>query len=243
METTYITTAKSSQDSSFLTQIRSVTTPAHELPAVIVKNTGGRRGRGVFATRALPRRHQVIVETPALSCIHWSMRRGRRNIANVWIKLSQERKQELQQYFRKLKGISTTGEKLTRLDRLRLRRFIEEYAFWDTGGSNAHVYRLASHMNHACSSCANAEQYTEMASPNAIAVALVRAVRANEEILIDYNRRSSLKCSVCQPSETRELLNALGEGMSRLSCSLLIDQALRRDNADNFPSVAPRSIV
>jgi regulator of sigma D len=171
------------------------------------------------------------------------MRRGRRNIADVWIRLGQERKQELQQYFQKLRGISTNGEKLSRLDRLRLRRFIEEYAFWDTGGSDAHVYRLASHMNHACRSCANAQQYTEMASPNAITVALVRTVRANEEILINYNRRSSLKCSVCEPSETRELLNALSEGMSRLSCSLLIDQALRRDVADDFPSVAPGSIV
>ncbi|OAA77986.1 SET domain protein [Akanthomyces lecanii RCEF 1005] len=52
----------------------------------------------------------------------------------------------------------------------------------------AHIYELTCYINHACSSCANAEFWVDSDWPNSITVKLVRDVNKGDEIFICYHK-------------------------------------------------------
>ncbi|KAH7170805.1 hypothetical protein EDB81DRAFT_180419 [Dactylonectria macrodidyma] len=154
------------------------------------------RGRCVHLNQDFPRGHCVIVEKPAISCVHWRQRQGRRTIGDMWDKLSHDARLELQQAFKKLEDIPI-NKKLNIGGRKLLEKFVEEYAFWDSKNTNAHVYAVASHINHACTTHANAQQWTDSDHPNCITVTLVRDMKAGEELFINYNKgRMRFGCAV-----------------------------------------------
>lgn len=165
----------------------------------------------MFAYRDWPNGHKIIMETPALSCIHWRQRYGTRNVAQEWELLKIGQKEELRKCFRKLRKVATGGnDHLTKFDRKRLESFIDEYAFRPPQGDKAYIYNLASHINHACRSCANAEHWTDFKSPNAIHVTLVRPVQSGEEIFIYYNKADlELTCPLCPETSLLSRLKAL----------------------------------
>ncbi|KAH7023156.1 hypothetical protein EDB80DRAFT_696732 [Ilyonectria destructans] len=129
------------------------TTVPHPLPQnqdAVCITTSTARGRCITATQDFPSRHQIIVEKPAISCVHWRQRRGKKTIGDEWDKLTPTAQHKLQKTFPKLRGIPN----FTYPDgkgRKQLKKFVEEYAFWDSQSTHAHVYPLASHINHACS--------------------------------------------------------------------------------------------
>lgn len=179
---------------------------------VTIADTGTRRGLGVFCTRNCDKGQTIIVERPSISCIHWKQRWGRRTIAAEWTKLQPEVQTKLTNIFRRLKNVPT-GKKLQPHEEKKLHRFIDEYAFWDPQRDKAHIYILGSHINHACVSCANAEQWTDSQWPNHINVKLVKPVEAGNEVFINYNRAGlSFKCAVCTLTLTQRL-KAFGRGI------------------------------
>lgn len=99
-----------------------------------------------------------------------------------------------------------------------MERFVLEYGFANPQKTEGHVYAVGSHMNHACISCANAEQWTESGPPNRILVRLVKAVRGNDEVLINYNNKegSSLSCAKCGRHGLRGRLGDIRRSISRL---------------------------
>ena len=186
--------------------------------ALYICDTGTRRKLGVFASRDWPRGYKVIAETPALSCTYWRQRYGKRNIDEEWEMLKLSHKEDLRKCFRKLRKVAMgNNDQLTMYDQKRLESFIEEYAFRPPQSDRAHIYKLASHINHACMSCANAEHWTESNSPNTIHVKLVRPVKSGEEIFIYYNR-SDLKftCPLCPPNTLLSRLKAFVSRIRRM---------------------------
>lgn len=175
-------------------------TVPHPLPqnqdAVCITNSTT-RGRCIIATQDFPSRHQIIVEKPAISCVHWRQRRGKKTIGDEWDKLTPTAQHKLQETFHKLRNIPN----FTYPDgkgRKQLEKFVEEYAFWDSQSTYAHIYALASHINHACSTHANAQQWTDSGHPNLITVTLVKDVKAGDELFINYNKgRMPFSCPFC----------------------------------------------
>lgn len=178
-------------------QTATVPDPLPQNQDAVCITTSTTRGRCITATRDFPSRHQIIVEKPAISCVHWRQRRGKKTIGDEWDKLTPPAQKKLQNTFPKLCGIPGC----TRLDekgRRQLKKFIEEYAFWDSQSTRAHVYPLASHINHACSTHANAQQWTDSGHPNLITVTLVKDVKAGDELFINYNKgRMPFSCPFC----------------------------------------------
>lgn len=173
--------------------------------AVSVRPTETRCGLGVFTHRALPARHRIILERPAISCIFWRQRKGRRTIGEEWERLKPERREELRCQFRLLADVPDI---LKSKDRRRLKRFVENYAFWDPQQSDAHVFYLASHINHACTACANAEQW--ISSEHLIHVRIVKPLEAGAEVLINYNRsKLPFGCAVCNQGGMRSFTRAV----------------------------------
>lgn len=121
----------------------------------------------------------------------------------------------LQDRFRKLRDIPV-NEPLNGAQIRKLERFVDEYGFWEPQQTNAHIFMLASHINHACVSCANAEQWTDAECPHAISVKLTRPLKAGDEVFINYNRPGlSFKCSVCSPHGVKAALKAVGDSLLR----------------------------
>lgn len=187
----------------------------HNHAAVRIFESGGRRGRGVFALVDLPGKHNIIIEPPVLSCIHWRQRHGKRTVSQEWLKLAPYLKTGLQRDFRKLKDVPC-GNHLERRHRRQLERFIDEYGFWEPQRINAHIYTLASHINHACVSCANAEQWTDSKAPHTITVKLVKPLKKGDEVFINYNRPGlSFRCAVCSPRGIKGCFRAVGDSLFR----------------------------
>ncbi|KAF7533448.1 hypothetical protein G7Z17_g13511 [Cylindrodendrum hubeiense] len=189
--------------------------PAPSLPqnhdAIYITNSSN-RGRCVHAIQNFPSRHKIIVEQPAISCVHWRQGKWMRTIGDEWEKRSVEARLRLQQTFKKLEDIPS-DTRLTKQERKQLNKFVKEYAFWDSKGTNAHIYRLASHINHACARHANAEQWTDSAYPNYITVRLVKDVRADEEIFINYNKgHMPFGCPFCVPRSDKPRAENKGNG-------------------------------
>lgn len=167
------------------------------LAAVTIKDTNTPRELGVFVNVDLPSRHKVIVEDPIISCIHWRQRKGVRTIGEEWLKLKPRVRADLRNTFKRL-SVVKSEETMSPSDRKKLEGFMEDYAFWDGRMSNAYIYKLVSHINHACPSCANAQHWVDSQDPNCISIRLVRNVKAGEELFIHYGKTNlSFRCAVC----------------------------------------------
>ncbi|KAM3464723.1 hypothetical protein NHJ6243_002287 [Beauveria neobassiana] len=103
-------------------------------------------------------------------------------------------------WFRKLRNVAHGGNDTFRdRDKKRLEDFVTDYAFWDPQRDQAHIYRLSSHINHACQMCANAGFWVDSAYPHRIVVTLVRGVRHGDEIFICYGKTNTpYGCALCQ---------------------------------------------
>ncbi|KAK8146911.1 hypothetical protein G3M48_002448 [Beauveria asiatica] len=157
---------------------------------------------GVFAGRDLFRGRQIISERPAFSCIHWS--KGKRTAAEEWLKLDHSHRENMRTWFRKLRNVPHGGNDTFRdKDKKRLENFVTDYAFWDPQRDQAHIYRLSSHINHACRLCANACFWVDSAYPHRIVVTLVRGVRHGDEIFICYGKTNvPYGCAFCQRGQS-----------------------------------------
>ncbi|KAI7759459.1 hypothetical protein LZL87_011255 [Fusarium oxysporum] len=79
-------------------------------------------------------------------------------------------------------------------------RLKRDCAFQDPSGTRALIYSLASNINHACPDCAQAKFL--VAEAYDVTVALVKDVRAGEEIFIDFGEaRPHFDCSLCNTRE------------------------------------------
>lgn len=171
--------------------------------AVEIRESSG-KGRGVFARLELPKGHAVIVEKALFSCTYWRQK-GLRTHVQDWTSSKSRTRLELKDYF-PTKLANIPDEKLADRDRKRLKRFIKEYAFWDTRLDRAHIYKLASHINHACASCANASHFTECSSPNLITIRLLAPIKAGDELFICYNKSNlPYRCAVCRATKKPRL--------------------------------------
>ncbi|UKZ88133.1 uncharacterized protein TrAFT101_003897 [Trichoderma asperellum] len=186
---------------------------------VSVRETFTRRGRGVFADRNFEKGENIITERPVFSC-------GRKKtsakdnwpIAEEWCRLPLEHQLKLQNHFRKLRSVPIGKDKLGWYRERMMKKFFLEYAFCNPQRTEAHVYALGSHMNHACRHCANAEQWTESDSPNRILVKVVRPLKAGDEVLINYNKQRGawFGCAICSPPGLRDRLGDIRSSISRL---------------------------
>ncbi|KAF4999132.1 hypothetical protein FDECE_11595 [Fusarium decemcellulare] len=166
--------------------------------AVEIRSTQSHRNLGVFAKQDFPSRHKIILERPAISCIHFTQGwASYKNVGVVWNSLPEQRRTGLSQAFTSLRHMPTDKD-VDWSQRKKLETFIEEYAFSDPQRRKAHIFRLASHINHACTRCANAEHWTDSVHPHPIKITLVRDVKKDEEIFIHYGKkRMSFGCAVC----------------------------------------------
>ncbi|KAL7950649.1 hypothetical protein V8C42DRAFT_340266 [Trichoderma barbatum] len=177
--------------------------------AVAIRDTGTSRGLGVFVTRNFARHHRIICEPPIFSCtppVRNDAASRRRRFARTWCSLSLEDQEWLKSHFSKLRHIPTGQQKLTLIQSIYLHNWVLEYAFSNPQRSMVHIYRFGSHINHACRSCANAEQWTESTSPHCIFIKLIENVKAGDEIFINYNRTvgNAFGCAVCGLIEGRK---------------------------------------
>lgn len=201
--------------------------PAHFPPhgqvnnadGVSVRDTCTRRGRGVFADRNFERGANIITERPLFSCGRQKTPAGDYwPIAEEWCKLPLENQLKLQNHFRKLRSAPIGEDKLGWYKARMIKKFFLEYAFCNPQRTEAHVYALGSHMNHACRHCANVEQWTESDSPNRILVRVVTPLKAGDEILINYNKQrgASFGCAICSPPGLRDHIGDIRSNISRL---------------------------
>lgn len=195
--------------------------PAPALPqnedAISIRNTGDKRGLGVFSNHDFPNKHVVIFETPVLTTISISIGRRKFNsVAKEWLKLSQAKKIELHESFRKLRGISIDPP-LSRSDKKRLKKFVAEYAFREMIPTDrAYIFKLACHINHACADCANCTTWVDSDGPHRISVKLRKPVRAGDELFIHYGKPLRYQCAVCRSSRSRRALAVVGRAASNL---------------------------
>lgn len=195
--------------------------------AVCIGETGGSRGLGVFALEDIPLRRRVIHEYYALGCKLGGpaglrkKRFYRRDIVSMWEGLSDKEKERLQQRFWKLRFIPSKG-KPGLYSRSRLRNFLREYGFYKAGGEKkVLVYRVASRINHACRSCANAEWVVD-SSDCSISIRVTRHMMAGEEILIHYGRsKGNLACCMCDSLKAKEKLGSTWDRFLRWSSRLI----------------------
>lgn len=189
------------------------------LVGVNIRDTFKRRRCGVFARRYFEKGEHIIIERPAFSCGAQQTPKGEKwRVAEEWCRLPEETQLSLQKRFRKLRSVPISMEKLGWYWQKKMKSFLLEYGFANPQRTEGHVYAVGSHMNHACISCANAEQWTESGPPNRILVRLVKAVRANDEVLINYNNKEGrkLSCAKCGPHGLRDRLGDIRRSISRL---------------------------
>lgn len=132
----------------------------------------------------------------------------RANIKIMWDSIGYLEKDDLKQGFWKLRFVSDRGNPEIYSSR-RLQSFMREYGFLKTGGQRrVLVYRLASRINHACRTCANAE-YTVDSEDGRISITVNKEVHRGEEIMINYGRSSGqLACCVCSTSKARDKIGS-----------------------------------
>ncbi|KAH6606436.1 hypothetical protein Trco_005589, partial [Trichoderma cornu-damae] len=187
--------------------------------AVTIEETFARRGRGVFVIGNFEKGHNIIAERPIITCSHWRQSNGVKTVAEEWCALPIEDQIELRTRFRKkLRYVPVGRSSLGPIYRMILEKFILEYGFCNPQRSLAHIYVLGSHMNHACMSCANAQQWTESDAPHRIIVRLVKPLKAGDEVFINYNRRQgpTLQCPLCgYPPSMADRFKSLCNGAFR----------------------------
>jgi hypothetical protein len=161
-------------------------------PAVQIRFTGTERGRGLFANRNLTRDQIIIEESPILTSNHGLLRVD-------WNLTTLTTRQETVNLFSRLAQIPTdralvANESFETI----LEDFKRDYAFQDPAGRRALIYRNASHINHACRYCANAEWIIDAEEPHQIMVRATKRIRANKEIFINYGWGNlPFACSEC----------------------------------------------
>lgn len=175
--------------------------PQSQLPqnydAVEILNTNARRALGVFARQDLPAGHRVIVDYPMISCIHWRQRKGRRTVGEEWSKLSPQARADFRNAFTRLQHLPL-DKVPSASTRKKLEHFIEDYGFWDGRQTYAFIFKLGSHINHACLSCANAQHYVDAEEPNTMTVRLTRNVKKGDELFINYGKaKMAFGCAIC----------------------------------------------
>jgi hypothetical protein len=184
----------SSKFSSFSTA-HDQATPHNENILVLKPARNPKCGLGVFTKYACPSRTKIIDEAPLVSSIFWGQRHGKRDIAKVWEEALNDISRDLiRARFQQLRDVPDLPTRKHK-DRKKLERFVEQYAFWDTSRTKAHIYWWTSMINHACVTCANAEFWI---TPERAVVRLVKPLAADEELFIHYNRAGlAFGCAVC----------------------------------------------
>lgn len=212
--------------------------PIAPAPALLQNDTAvsirkaGECGRGLFVDYDIPRQHMVLLERPAFTTISDTYKCNQANfetIERAWVKLSQDKKLELRRCFHnRLQSISLEVP-LPLADKKRLESFIADYGFRDLSDNNrnAYIFKLASHLNHACGRCANCRFWVNSISPNEIHVKLTKDVSAGNQLFITYNERDPFKCPVCQRSGFRRVIAAVKRA-SRAAASRAATSVRRR---------------
>ncbi|KAM0296371.1 hypothetical protein ACHAO9_000012 [Fusarium lateritium] len=165
---------------------------SHRTPAVHIGNTETERGRGLFANRTFTRYKTIIEELPILTSSHSLLRAD-------WSLATLEKRREVAGLFTRLANIPT-DRALTANEPsgMIIEDFRTEYAFQDPARQRALIYRLASHMNHACTDCANAMWIVDAREPHGITVQTTKRVKAGKEIFINYGWANlSFACPIC----------------------------------------------
>ncbi|KAF5976740.1 hypothetical protein FBULB1_6834 [Fusarium bulbicola] len=142
---------------------------------------GSKRKTGVFACRDLPHGHEIIGAKRPIFADPDVYRDPTEAFASLNRKMIDD---------------------FNAIEHVCLDKFKRDHAFEEPWVTSAVVESLAKHINHACPDCAQgtflvAETYD-------ITVTLVKDVRAEEEIFIDFGEAGShLACSLCSPQESR----------------------------------------
>ncbi|CZS75580.1 unnamed protein product [Fusarium graminearum] len=141
---------------------------------VEIRETSTKRGRGLFATQDIASGTNVIRdELPVLNGNFLSL---------------------ILQNIPTEKDLSGRNDPHTTA----IEDFRREYAFQDTAGRRCLIYKLASHINHACSKCAQARFSVDPGELHCIDVLLLKSVEADEEIFIHYGKKKlPFGCAIC----------------------------------------------
>ncbi|KIL94926.1 hypothetical protein FAVG1_01857 [Fusarium avenaceum] len=171
-------------------------------PVVHIRHTGTERGRGVFAKRNLTRNKIIIdKELPILKSDRNSLRAD-------WNLTSLHTRREVAGLFSRLANIPTDRALVAdEPSEMIIEDFRRDYAFPDPTGSRSLIYTVASHLNHACTDCANAEWIVDADEPHRITVQVTKRVRANKEIFITYGDdwgNLPFICSECAKKRAKE---------------------------------------
>ncbi|CAJ0545801.1 Ff.00g092740.m01.CDS01 [Fusarium sp. VM40] len=171
-------------------------------PVVQIRHTGTERGRGVFAQRNLARNRIIIdEELPILTSDRNSLRAD-------WNLTSLKTRREVASLFSRLANIPTDRALVAdEPSEMIIENFRRDYAFPDPAGSRSLIYPVASHLNHACTDCANAEWFVDEEEPHRITVQATKRVRANKEIFINYRDdwgNLPFICSECAKKRAKE---------------------------------------
>ncbi|OAQ98062.1 hypothetical protein LLEC1_03009 [Akanthomyces lecanii] len=172
------------------------------LEVLKIHETNTNRKLGVVARRSLPKGYRIIYEPATFSCYQWGS--GKRTAVEEWSELSSEHRRHMRLLHTVLRKVPDGGkDAFKERDKRRLESFISDYAFSDPQRDRAHIYELTCYINHACSTCANAEFWVDSDWPNSITVKLVRDVKKNDEIFICYHKPSLyFGCALCRYGET-----------------------------------------
>lgn len=166
-----------------------------DFEAIEVRDTQSKRGLGMYARYDIPKNTKIIEEAPAISCVHW---KGKKTIAQEWLRLPIAKQQSLVDGLHRLKGLPVGAKTLMDKEVKQLEGFIRDYAFLDPQKAKAHIFPFTGHINHACARCANAQLWVDSADPHKMTVRMVKDVRADDEIFIHYNRNDlAFGCALC----------------------------------------------
>ncbi|KKO97115.1 hypothetical protein THAR02_10780 [Trichoderma harzianum] len=170
--------------------------------AVEIKHARTSRGLGVFTTQSFAAGHRILREGATFSCIHperaddpiWM-----RSVVHRWRWLAVLDQSWFKEHFPQIQYMPLGTLELTPHEATKFLCFLLEYAFGNPQKDRINVYHFASHINHACGKCANAEVWIQAEVPDNITVRLIRHVRKGQEIFINYNRPSgnTFGCAVC----------------------------------------------
>ncbi|KAL7909412.1 hypothetical protein GGI35DRAFT_479682 [Trichoderma velutinum] len=170
--------------------------------ALKIKSTRCPRGLGVFTTHSFARFHRIVYEQPIFSCFHPAQKNvigWRKEADGRWRSLSVMHQKRFKSQFAKIEYMPLAKKQLLPHESRDFLSFLLEYSFNNPQGSMIHVYHFASHINHACHKCANAEVWIQPEAPHTITIRLLRKVKKSREIFISYNRPSgnTFGCAIC----------------------------------------------
>ncbi|PKK44782.1 hypothetical protein CI102_9376, partial [Trichoderma harzianum] len=170
--------------------------------AVKIKHTRTSRGLGVFTTQSFPAGHRILREGAIFSCLHPAQAEEtewRRSVVDRWRWLAVLDQSWFKDHFPHIQYMPLGTLELTPHEATKFLCFLLEYAFSNPQRNRINIYPFASHINHACDKCANAQFWIQAEAPVRITVRLLRNVRKGQEIFINYNRPSgnTFGCAVC----------------------------------------------